>query len=121
MEISNLSDIEFRVINIRMLNSIKIDIENIKNNHLEMKNDIAEIKITLERIKSRLEKAKDQIIELEDKVKTDHSIREPERKNNNRRMVYERCWDTENVMISTSQEYQKDKKMGKGWRIYLKK
>ena len=43
MEISNLSHREFRVIIIRILNSIKNDIETIKKDQSEIKNAISEI------------------------------------------------------------------------------
>lgn len=47
MEVSNLSDIRFRVIIVRMLNSMKNDIGTIKNDKSEMKNAVSEIKATL--------------------------------------------------------------------------
>ena len=48
METSNLSDREFRVIIIRILNSMKKDIEIIKKDQSEIKNAISEINNTLE-------------------------------------------------------------------------
>ena len=48
MEASNLSDVEFKVIIIMMLNGMKKDIETIKKNQSEMKNTISEMKNTLE-------------------------------------------------------------------------
>ena len=54
MEASNLSDIKFTVMIIRILNSIKIDIETIKKDQSEIKNAISEINNTLEGINSRL-------------------------------------------------------------------
>ena len=66
---SNLSDIEFKVMVIRMLKeseiskelsgiyiSMKTYIETLNKNNLEMKNAISEMKNTLEIIKSRLDK-----------------------------------------------------------------
>ena len=57
MEASNLSDIKFKVMIIRMLNSLKKDIESIKKNQWEMKNVVCEIKNILEGINSRLDEA----------------------------------------------------------------
>ena len=59
MEANNLSDREFRVMVIRILNSIKkyICIESINKNQSEIKNAISEINNTLEGINSRLDEA----------------------------------------------------------------
>ena len=65
MEARNWSDRDFRVIIIRILKSIKEDIETIKKNMSEMY--ISEIHNTLGGINSRLEEAKDRISDLEDK------------------------------------------------------
>ena len=57
-EANNLSDREFRVMVIRILNSIrKKDIESINKNQSEIKNAISEINNTLEGINSRLDEA----------------------------------------------------------------
>ena len=53
---------------IRILNSMKKDIETMKNNQTEMKNDISEMKNTLEGMICRLDEARDRMSELEDKV-----------------------------------------------------
>ena len=79
IEASNLPDIDFKTMIIRMLKelsehfnkeiaSIKKEIELIKKNQSEMKNTIPEMKTTLEGINSRLDEAEDQIRNLEDKV-----------------------------------------------------
>ena len=47
MEVCNLSDREFRVMIIRLLNSMKKDIGTIKNDQLQIKNAISEINNTL--------------------------------------------------------------------------
>ena len=47
MELSNLSDRQFRVKIIRVLNSMKKDIETIKKDQSEIKNTISGINITL--------------------------------------------------------------------------
>ena len=61
METSNLSDREFRVIIIRILNSMKKYIEAIKKDQSEIKNAIYEVNNTREGISSRLDEAEDQI------------------------------------------------------------
>ena len=48
MEASNLSDREFKVMNTRMLNSMKKDKEAIKKDQSDIKNVISEIKNTRE-------------------------------------------------------------------------
>ena len=68
MEASNSSDREFRVMIIRILNSMKKDIETMKKDHLEIKNAISEINNPLEGIKSRLDEAEYHINDLEDMV-----------------------------------------------------
>ena len=59
METSNVTDREFRVMIIRILNSMKKDAETIKKDQLEIKNAISEINNTPEGINSRLDKVED--------------------------------------------------------------
>ena len=73
MEVSKLSDIEFKIMVIRMLKkltdnykdlsenyiSMKKEIETINKNQEKKKNKISEMKSTLEGITSRLEEAED--------------------------------------------------------------
>ena len=59
MEASNLSDREFRVMIIRILNSMKKDIEAFQKDQSEIKNAVSEINNTVEGINSRLDEAKD--------------------------------------------------------------
>ena len=61
-------DIEFKVMIIRMLNSMKSDTETIRKDQPKMKTTISEINNTLEGISSRLDETDDQISNLEDKV-----------------------------------------------------
>ena len=68
MEASNLSDREFRVMIIRILNSMKKDIETIKKDQSEIKNAVSEINYTLEGINRRLNEAEDQISVLKDTI-----------------------------------------------------
>ena len=58
-EVSILSDREFRVMIIRILNTMKKDVETLKKNQSEIKNAIAGINNTLEGINSRLNEAED--------------------------------------------------------------
>ena len=67
MDVSNLSDIEFKVMIIRTLNSMKKDIEMIKRTSHKNK-AIFEINNRLEGINSWLDEAENKISNLEDKV-----------------------------------------------------
>ena len=57
MEAIDLSDGEFRVMIIRILNSMKKDIETTKKDQSEIKNAISEINNTLDGINSSLDEA----------------------------------------------------------------
>ena len=59
MEASNLSDREFRIMVVRILNSMKKDIETITKDQSEIKSVISEINNTLEVINTRLGEAED--------------------------------------------------------------
>ena len=59
MEGSNLSDREFRVMIIKILNSMKTDIETIKKGQSESKNISSEINNILEGINSRFDETED--------------------------------------------------------------
>ena len=50
MEASNLSDVEFRLMIIRMLSNMKKDVETIKKNQSEIKNAVSKINNLLEGI-----------------------------------------------------------------------
>ena len=68
MEASNLSYIEFRVMIIRILNSMRKDIETIRKDQSEIKNAVSKIYITPVGINSKLDEAEDHISDLEDKI-----------------------------------------------------
>ena len=82
VEIGNLPKKEFRIVIIKMIQELRrrmdaqskklevfnIDLENIKNNQMEMKNTMTEIKNTLEGINGRLNNIEEWISELEDRV-----------------------------------------------------
>ena len=82
-EIGNLSEKEFRVMIVKMIQSLgnrmeawieKIqemfdkDLEELKNKHTEMNNTITEMKNTLEGISNRITEAEERLSELEDKM-----------------------------------------------------
>ena len=65
---------------IRVLNSMKKDIETIKEDQSEIKNAICEINNTLEGINSRSVEAEDQTSGLEDKVEKNAQAEQPKEK-----------------------------------------
>ena len=65
MEMSNLSDAEFKTLVIRMLKELSEDLNNIKKTQLE--NSLVEINKNLQGNNSRMEKAKNQINDMEHK------------------------------------------------------
>ena len=99
MEVSKLSDIEFKIMVIKMYKdtdnykelcenyiSMKKEIETMNKNQEEMKDTISEIKNTLEGITNWLDEAEYRISELEDKVKRNTQI---EQLHKNRLKKYE--------------------------------
>ena len=67
MEISNLSDAEFKTLVIRMLKELSEDLRGIKMIQSEMKDTLIEIKNNLQGNNRRVDEAKNQINNLEDK------------------------------------------------------
>ena len=65
MEISNLSDAEFKTQDLRMLTELSEDLNSIKKTQAEMKDILTEIKNNLQGINSRVDEAKNQINDLE--------------------------------------------------------
>ena len=57
MEISNLSDAEFKTQDLRMLTELSEDLNSIKKTQAEMKDILTEIKNNLQGINSRVDKA----------------------------------------------------------------
>ena len=94
MEAAKLSNIEFKLMVIKMpkeltelsenYNSMKKEIETITKNQEEMNNKISEIKNTLEGITSRLDEAEDRISELEFKVEKNTQIEQEKKKGSER-------------------------------------
>ena len=74
MEISNLSDEEFKTLVIRMLKKLSEDkkiLRSIKMIHSEMNDSLTKIKNDLQGNNSRVDEAKNQINDLEQKVEKD--------------------------------------------------
>ena len=67
MEISNLSDAEFKTLVIRMLKELSEDLSSMKKIQSEMKDTLIEIKNNLQGINSRVDEAGNQIDDLEHK------------------------------------------------------
>ena len=65
MEISNLSDAEFKTLVIRMLKELREDLSSIKNIQSEMKNILIEIKNNLQGNNSGVDETDNQINDLE--------------------------------------------------------
>ena len=61
MEISNLSDAEFKTLTIRMLNELSEDLNSIKMIQAEMKDTLIEMKISLQGNKSRMDETKNHL------------------------------------------------------------
>ena len=67
MEISNLSDAEFKTLFIRMLKELSEDLSSIKKIQSEMKDSLIEIKNNFQGNNSRMDEAENQINDLEHK------------------------------------------------------
>ena len=67
MEISNVSDAQFKILVIRMLKKLSEDLNSIKKIQLETKDTLIEIKNNLQGNNRRVDEAKNQINDLEHK------------------------------------------------------
>ena len=77
MEISNLSDAEFKTVVIRLLKELNEDLNSIKMTQSEMKDSLTEIKNNLQGNNSRVDEAENQINDLEHKqTKSNHAEQE---------------------------------------------
>ena len=85
MEISNLSDAEFKVLAIRMLKELSEDLNNIKKIQSEIKDTLIEIKNNLQANNSTVDEAKNQIKDLEYKEEK-QLIRTTRRKKESKKM-----------------------------------
>ena len=80
MEISNLSDAEFKTLVIRMLKELSEDLKSIKKIQSEMKDTLIEINNNLHGNNSRVEEADNQINDLEYKEANDNQSEQQEEK-----------------------------------------
>ena len=67
MEVSNLSDAEFKTLVIRVFKELSEDLSSIKKIQSEMKDTLTETKNNLQGNNSRVDEGKNQISNLEDK------------------------------------------------------
>ena len=82
MEISNLSDAEFKTMIIRMLKELSDDLSSIKKTQLEMKETLIQIKNNLQGNNSRVDEGESHINDLEHKeAKNNQSEQQEEKKN----------------------------------------
>ena len=78
MEISNLTDVEFKTLVIRMLKELSEDLNNIEKIQSEVKDMLIEIKHNLQGNNSRVDEAKNQINDLEHKEGEDNQSEQEE-------------------------------------------
>ena len=78
MEISNLSDAEFKTLVIRMLKELSEGLNRIKRSQAEMKDTLYEIKNNLQGNNSRVGEAENQINDLEHKEEENKQSEEQE-------------------------------------------
>ena len=121
MEISNLSDAEFKALVIRMLKELSENLNCIKKIQSEMKDKLIEIKNSLQGNNSRVDEAKNQINDLEHK-EAKKTIRTTRRKKNpkNEHSVSS-LWDNFKQSKICIIGMQKEKRKSKKLEIYLKK
>ena len=80
MEISNLSDAEFKTVVIRMLKELSEDLSSMKNTQSETKGTVTEIKNSLQGNNSRVYEAENQINDIKQKeAKNNQSEQEEKR------------------------------------------
>ena len=80
MEISNLSDSEFKMLVIRMLKEFSEDLNSIKKTHSETNDTLIEIKNNVQGNNSRVDKAENQINDLEHKEAKNNQSEQQEEK-----------------------------------------
>ena len=80
LEISSLSDAEFKTLVIQMLKELSEDLNSIKKMQSEMKDTLIEIKNNLQGNNSRVDEAENQINDLEHKQIKKYPVRTTQRK-----------------------------------------
>ena len=81
MEISNLSDAEFKTLIIKVLKEFSQDLRGIQKIQSEMKDTLIEIKNILQGNNSRVDRDENQINDLEHKEAKSHTKQQEENKN----------------------------------------
>ena len=121
MKLSNLSDIEFKTLFIRMLKELSEDLNSIKNIQSEMRDTLIEIKNNLQGNNSRMDEAEKQINNLEHKeAKNSHEEQEEKGIQKNEDGVsslWDNCKHSNIHIVGVPEEKRKSKKL----EIYLKK
>ena len=88
MEISNLSDAEFKTLIIRMLKELSEDLNSIKNFQLEMMDTLIKIKNNLQGSNSRVDEVENKINNVEyEEAKNNQSEQQEERRIQKKRIV----------------------------------
>ena len=86
MEISSLSDAEFKTLVIRMLKEHSADLSSIKKTQSEREDSLIEIKNNLQGNNSRGDKAENLINDLEDKEAKNNQSEQSEKKRNQKKI-----------------------------------
>ena len=87
MEISNLSDAEFKTLVIRLLKELSEDFNSIKKTQSETKATLIEIKNNLQGNNSRVDEAENQINDLERKEAKNNHAEQQEEKKESKKMI----------------------------------
>ena len=117
MEISNLSDAEFKTLVIRMLKEISEDLNSIKKTQSEMKDSLIEITNNLHRNNSRLDEAENQINDLEhQEAKNNQSEQQKEKRSQKNEGSISSLWDkfkrSNNHVIEVPEGKKKEPEIG---------
>ena len=87
MDISNLSDAEFKTLAIRMLRELSDEFSSMKKIKSEMKDTLIEIKNNLQGNNSRVDEAENQINDLERKEAKNNHAEQQEEKKESKKMI----------------------------------
>ena len=120
MEISNLSDIEFKTLVVRMLKELSEDLSSIKKVKSKTKDMLIGIKNNLQGNYSRVDETKNQINDLEHKEPKNNHVEQEEKRIQKNEDDANIIWDNfknSNICLMGCQE----KRRGKKLEIYLKK
>ena len=121
MEISNLSDAEFKILFIRMLEELSEDLNSIKNIQSEMKDTLIEIKNNLQRNNNRVNKAEKQNNDIEHKEGINNKSGQEEKRIQKNEDSISSLWDKFKCSYICIMGCQKEKRKDKKWEICLKK